>query len=255
MPNGLEDDQERTAAWLQWPAHVPPPATKSTNDDTPSLQQYNIICQTICLSLVTVLLILRIYTKGRVLKSLGWDDYTAVFAWDRYGAGKHLWDISEQDYIEFIKWIKTGEIVYVLDILVTKISILLLYFRIFQPSRTMRIIIHINLWTNVVVYAIGFGTGVSWFVGPKDTGKVNGRAVGLVSAIFNSISDIAILILPISMVWKLHMPRKRKLAISAVFATAILGCVASVVRLALYATNFNGYSDPTWQTYPEQLWS
>ena len=74
MPNGLEDDQERTAAWLQWPAHVPPPATKSTNDDTPSLQQYNIICQTICLSLVTVLLILRIYTKGRVLKCLGWDD-------------------------------------------------------------------------------------------------------------------------------------------------------------------------------------
>ena len=74
MPNGLGDDQERTAAWLQWPAHVPPPATKSTNDDTPSLQPYNIICQIICLSLVTVLLILRIYTKGRVLKSLGWDD-------------------------------------------------------------------------------------------------------------------------------------------------------------------------------------
>ena len=74
MSDGPENDQERTAAWLQWPAHVPPPATTSTYDETPSLQPYNIVCQTICLTLVTVLLILRIYTKGRVLKSLGWDD-------------------------------------------------------------------------------------------------------------------------------------------------------------------------------------
>ena len=74
MSDGPENDQERTAAWLQWPAHVPPPATTSTYDETPSLQPYNIFCQTICLTLVTVLLILRIYIKGRVLKSLGWDD-------------------------------------------------------------------------------------------------------------------------------------------------------------------------------------
>lgn len=74
MPSGNENDQERTAAWLQWPAHVPPPGTKSTYGVNPSLQPYNILCQTICLTLVTILLLLRIYTKGRVLKILGWDD-------------------------------------------------------------------------------------------------------------------------------------------------------------------------------------
>lgn len=26
-----------------------------------------------------------------------------LFQQDRYGAGKHLWDISEQDYVKFIK--------------------------------------------------------------------------------------------------------------------------------------------------------
>lgn len=33
------------------------------------------------------------------------------------------------------------------------------------------------------------------------------------------------------------------------------GCVASLVRMALYVKHLKGYDDPTWQTYPEQLWS
>lgn len=163
--------------------------------------------------------------------------------------------------------------VYVLAMLATKVSILLLYLRIFRPSRTMRIVIHVNLWINVAVYVIGFGAGISWFVGPKATGEVSGRVLGLASAIFNSVSDIAILLIPISMVWTLKMAKERKLAISAVFTTGIMyapllslvsnrstdvlrsGCVASLVRMALYVKHLKGYDDPTWQTYPEQLWS
>ncbi|CAL8574731.1 hypothetical protein XPA_000684 [Xanthoria parietina] len=267
MP-GNENDQERTAAYLQWPAHVPPPGTRSSYGVNSSLQPYNILCQTICLTLVTGLILLRIYTKGRVLKILGLDDFASVVAWiglivfgcvlfqqDRHGAGKHLWAIKEQDYVEFIKWIKVGEVVYVLAMLATKVSILLLYLRIFRPSRTMRIVIHVNLWINVAVYVIGFGAGISWFVGPKATGEVSGRVLGLASAIFNSVSDIAILLIPISMVWTLKMAKERKLAISAVFTTGIIGCVASLVRMALYVKHLKGYDDPTWQTYPEQLWS
>ena len=73
MP-GTEDDQEQTAAYLQWPAHVPPSETRSSYGVNSSLQPYNILCQTICLTLVTGLILLRIYTKGRVLKILGLDD-------------------------------------------------------------------------------------------------------------------------------------------------------------------------------------
>ena len=69
------------------------------------------------------------------------------------------------------------------------------------------------------------------------------------------------------------MAKERKLAISAVFTTGIMyapllslvsnrstdvlrsGCVASLVRMALYVKHLKGYDDPTWQTYPEQLWS
>lgn len=114
---------------------------------------------------------------------------------------------------------------------------------------------------------------MSWFIGSKTTGKVDGRALGLCSGAFNVASDIAILIIPISMVWTLKMSRQRKLAVSAVFATGTAyahllppknkrsadllysGCVASSVRMGLYVKGLKGYSDPTWQTYPEQLWS
>ncbi|KAL8993501.1 MAG: hypothetical protein Q9188_007315 [Gyalolechia gomerana] len=268
MSSDDKTDQELTTTWLQWPAHVPPSRTTSTDGDNPSLQKYNILCQTICLTLVTILLLPRIYTKGRILKNLGWDDFTSVIAWvglivfgcvlfqqDRHGAGKHIWDIQERDYSGFIKWIKAGDVVYFLTILVAKASILLLYLRVFHPSRTMRIIIHINLWINIIVCLIGFGSGMSWFIGSKTTGKVDGRALGLCSGAFNVASDIAILIIPISMVWTLQMSRQRKLAVSAVFATGTTGCVASSVRMGLYVKGLKGYSDPTWQTYPEQLWS
>ena len=163
---------------------------------------------------------------------------SVLFQQDRHGAGKHIWDIQERDYSGFIKvrssnlrgltllitrkWIKVGGVVYALAILATKISILLLYLRIFRPSKTMRIIIHINIWTNIIVYTIGFGAGISVFVGPKATGNVDGRVLGLGSGTFNVISDVAILITPISMVWTLKMPRQRMLATSAVFATGTM---------------------------------
>lgn len=44
----------------------------------------------------------------------------------------------------------------------------------------------------------------------------------LASAIFNSISDIAMLSVPLYLIWKLQMSVGRKIAVSAVFGTGAL---------------------------------
>ncbi|KAL8846865.1 MAG: hypothetical protein Q9221_008064 [Calogaya cf. arnoldii] len=52
------------------------------------------------------------------------------------------------------------------------------------------------------------------------------------SAIFNTISDIAMLSVPIYLVWNLQMSVRRKVGISFVFCTGGLACIASILRLA-----------------------
>ena len=51
---------------------------------------------------------------------------------------------------------------------------------------------------------------------------VNINAVNIITSVINAISDILLLVLPISCVWKLQMSSRKKLGVSAVFATASL---------------------------------
>lgn len=48
------------------------------------------------------------------------------------------------------------------------------------------------------------------------------NATNLSAGIFNSISDFAILLLPVRSIWKLQIPLKKRLGISIVFATGIV---------------------------------
>jgi hypothetical protein len=51
---------------------------------------------------------------------------------------------------------------------------------------------------------------------------IDAKAATLAAGIFNLISDLGILLLPIWATWHLQMPLKRKLAVAAVFGTGIL---------------------------------
>jgi len=56
------------------PTLAPPPGVIANFDDPYSLQRYDILCQTLCFTVTTLLLAIRIYTKIHVLRRPGWDD-------------------------------------------------------------------------------------------------------------------------------------------------------------------------------------
>ena len=74
--------RQQVDAWLVGPAANPPPGVTSNFTNGPSRHKYDIACQTICLTAVTTLVVIRVYTKSRVLKSLGWDDGKRVISSD-----------------------------------------------------------------------------------------------------------------------------------------------------------------------------
>jgi large subunit ribosomal protein L36e len=124
-----------------------------------------------------------------------------------------------------------GEIVFSVAIAVAKISILLQIQRVF--AGTKKGILHRSctalLWLNGGFYTAGSLAGIfscmpreaAWNPFVEGT-CINKMMLVVISCGINVLSDIAILVIPMVCTWRLILPLRKKLAIGAVFATAIL---------------------------------
>ena len=117
-------------------------------------------------------------------------------------------------------------------ILITKISLFLLYLRIFSCVRSTRWLIYIGMLVNSIFYACSFAL-ILYFCGPPIGTSftesfashhcvVEGRNLGTIQASFNTASDIYLLCIPMPVVSNLQLSRKRKIGLMAVFMTGTL---------------------------------
>ncbi|MCJ1252151.1 hypothetical protein MMC30_009389 [Trapelia coarctata] len=215
------------------------------------------------------------YTKVFIMRESGWEDYTMLASWATYisyvgvsfvplngGAGIHQWDLYILPVIHSAEYLNIAEVLYVLAICLVKVSILLQIHRIFAPPRNT--VLYVLIWglvaINSLLYtAIGLVTIFQctpreriW--NPLIPGTcVNEYAVFISGASMNLVSDLILLILPLHSVWKLQMKLKRKLQVSAVFATGVIACVSSLMRL-IYSIQIFNSADSTWLWLPLALW-
>ena len=227
--------------WWQrgnYPVVPPPPGVTANLIDPVSQVKWDILTQSVCIPIATVLIILRLYSKIWIIRCPSWEDWTAlagyfgflalcglIIAMDYHGGGRHERDILGNDFTLYLKLMLADEVLYGPVICLIKLSILLLYLRIFKPYRGIGIACHIVLWFNLVFYMPSIITEVFqctpvkkfWY--PLWPGScVNQKAVQFASAGFNLASDIAVLILPILAVRNLQMKRKKKIGLYIVFA-------------------------------------
>lgn len=119
-----------------------------------------------------------------------------------------------------------------------KSSILLLYLRIFSPQRFMCILIYAGivmvLLTNLVMTIIlpvfcaprKNEDWVSGFLSDRCESHTNKTFIA--SATLNFATDIYILIIPLPLVWKLHLSTNKRIGLILIFATGILYAVHSL---------------------------
>lgn len=74
------------------------------------------------------------------------------------------------------------------------------------------------------------------------------------TSISNVITDLAILILPMPSVWKLQTSFKRRILMTAIFATGILACISSILRL-YYTWKIVASPDVTYHMVQMGLWT
>lgn len=110
-----------------------------------------------------------------------------------------------------------------------KSSILLLYHRVFKPSRitawaiyaTLAFVVSYNI---SIMFAVIFScTPVkkSWDVTTPGT-CIEILGLGVAGSVLNLAADLIILVLPMPLVWKLRLPLRQKMAVISIFATGAL---------------------------------
>ncbi|GLB18659.1 hypothetical protein AtubIFM61612_008556 [Aspergillus tubingensis] len=209
-----------------------------------SHQPWNVVTQTVCLVVSTGFVAMRLYSKIHITKAPGWEDWTCCLAWlgllgfvgisleaDRHGIGVHQWEVDPHDLSDFAKLINASQVLYGPLIFLTKLSIFLLYLRVFAPSPKC------NQWWFIQILM-----GLNFFFYLADTivkifectprariwdKTVPGRCIDavipvLVTSIVNVVSDIMMLLMPIRCVWRLQITLRKKVGITAIFAAGLL---------------------------------
>ncbi|GFF49232.1 NADPH-dependent 1-acyldihydroxyacetone phosphate reductase [Aspergillus lentulus] len=221
------------------PAAQPPPGRTSNFVNPPNLAAETIAVTTVTLAWATLFTTARLYTNFR---KLTWADGFVVIALalsatysglvlDMLKYTRHQWDVP----ILYAQGTLLGPVIFF-----AKSSIFLLCRQIFTIQKAMKYAIRFGLLFTFLLYWPGVGLE-SYFAAPHigetwDDLLVNKRPEkliywGIVQGALSVVLDIYIFILPLPLLSKLQLPRKKRWQLLIIFSTAMMGIVASVIAL------------------------
>ncbi|MCJ1439411.1 hypothetical protein MMC27_008805 [Xylographa pallens] len=204
----------------------------------------------------TVAVVSRIMCKKSLKSKLTSDDYMIMLALaliyglcvelmlcPMFGGGKHALVVPLQDQVHILQIIWVFEANYALAITTIKTSILIFYRHMFPSNATSFLWrmawYFVLIWVLTWFVACGLVTVFQCtpvpFLWNQVTGDTSGSCIDEYSFLaansaLNIASDIMILMLPMPIVWHLHIQNSQKLAISSIFLLGGFVCIASVIR-------------------------
>ncbi|KAL6234812.1 hypothetical protein BDW75DRAFT_230815 [Aspergillus navahoensis] len=179
------------------------------------------------------------------------------------GLGKDIWTVPFDDIRRTLKLFFIEEELYCICIALVKWSMLMLYLRLF-PNRGLRIAVFVTLtctllWGAGAFFILLFSCRpISHYWNSWD-GEHEGRCLShdtilLAHSTINIILDVAITIIPMPIVLKLHMPLGKRLAVLVMFGVGLAVTIISIMRL-VEAVGFNSTQNPTKDFVPVGIWS
>lgn len=148
------------------------------------------------------------------------------------GMGCDMWTLSFKDITNFVRWFYVLEILYFVELMFLKLSMLFFYYRIF-PGIQARRVIWGTVAFNVAVGVAFFFTGIfqcqpvshywTYWDGVDTGGKcININALAWANAAISIAVDVWMLGIPLFEVAKLQMALKKKAAVSLMFIVGTL---------------------------------
>lgn len=153
-----------------------------------------------------------------------------------WGAGTHIYDLTVANIYPFMLrgWI-VAAIMYSVTMLFAKLSILLLYRRLFPITNFAK------SWYFVTCFTIAYSVGgilsslfqcrpmaSAWTLTIRSEYCINTEKFYTANAALNVASDIMILLLPVPIVWGLNTDLRKKVILTGLFS---MGKLRSIPRL------------------------
>jgi len=144
--------------------------------------------------------------------------------------------------------------------IMTKMSFLFQYRRIFQEGGRTRVIclyliIFLGLWGVTQEVLVCFSCQpISVFIPSQAAVCIDSLTIWYLTSIMNIITDFIVFMVPMPAIRSLQLPRRQKLLVISIFCLGFFTCIISIVRLFTLRAAINT-SDPTWDNVPSAYWS
>ncbi|KAK8138345.1 hypothetical protein PG984_001725 [Apiospora sp. TS-2023a] len=230
--------------------------------------------------LVTITLLLRLYTRRWISKGFGLDDiliacaYVPALAFTiigivgerKLGWGRHIWDVPPGDSATSLKTsILTFRSLATLMLFdaatsLTKLSMLAMLYKLTSASadRRMNIVImalaaliSLNAFIFVIVEVFQCRPLSDYWTPTAGQQNCIDEGTHLEAAgIINTVSDFILVFLPIRTVVGLKLPWKQRIIVLLLFSAGFLACIAGIVRVYFTAISVNDTNfDRTWNAW------
>ncbi|OQE29505.1 hypothetical protein PENSTE_c002G02241 [Penicillium steckii] len=222
----------------------------------------------------TIVVVLRFVARYVSRAGLWWDDYTIVISlvlnwamdalrWAQvlqFGLGKHNYQITDETFQSFGKTFIGSQVLYFLTAVFTKVSLLLLYYRIFGVVRAFRWALWISFglviayFISCTIVSIISCSPVAKFWDPSLPGYcIDEVAFFRWNGFANMALDILVLCLPYPMAWRLQTSVRQKIILTGIFLLGSFVCVVSVLRIVSF--DFTTLEDVTYVSVNPSTWS
>ncbi|KAL6709653.1 hypothetical protein ACN47E_001081 [Coniothyrium glycines] len=219
--------------------------------------------------LVVVSISCRFYSRTRIVRTLGWDDWIMLAAavlcvgdnimvivsmLPQYQMGYHLWDIRPEILYNTMKAAQMGmaaQLLFTTIVGLMKIAILLTYLRIF-PSRLNKwfcyIMIVYTLCMNTSAFFITLfqcrPVATYWEIFKHiNTAKcLNIRAIYYFHSAQNTLSDFVIFLWPARDLLNVKISLRQRVTLTCMFSLGVIVCIAGSLRIyytSLYLESFD----------------
>lgn len=224
-------------------------------NDTDDLQPWSIATTAAVTALAFVAVCLRLVARYERKQKLWWDDYMIIFSmfWNlivvgfiyamiKEGMGLHANIIPTSNVVMIAKYLVVAEILYVFNLVWTKLGILLMYYRVFRFPyfKIWAIIIgvFVCLWVICITFLFIFicvPVQKLWY--PQIPGRcINQVGTWIANAVSTIATDLIILCLPIPQILKLQLRLSEKIAVLFAFSLGFFVVFASAYRFSVLFT-------------------
>lgn len=240
--------------------------------DPQNLQPWSLQVVVSITTLALVAVGLRIWSRCLKGQALWWDDYMIIFsmAWAlvtvgfifamySQGMGIHADKVPLDNIIMMAKYLVVAEILYVWNLGWTKLSLLLMYYRIFHIPFFKKVAWVVGAFVMAWVVCITFlfificvPVEKLWY--PDLPGHcIDQVGTWIANAASTLISDVVILLLPVPQVWRLQLRLAEKIALTLAFSLGFFVVFVSAYRTSVLFTYSN--KDPSYTLAPTVGWT